>query len=71
VFVESNRLAYQRKRVAYGLALAGLITLLVAFIRTTILSTDAWLITVLWVGGAIMVLLAIVLAAGFRKGSKA
>ena len=64
-----ERLASGRKRIAYGLSVAGLITLLVAFIRTEVLSTDAWLITVLWVGGAIMVLVALVLAR-FWKDSK-
>ena len=59
-----------KAKVEYGLAVAGLITLVVAFIRTAILSTDAWLVNVLWVGGAIIVLMALVLA-WFWKDSKA
>jgi len=58
-----------KAKVEYGLAVAGLITLVVAFIRTAILSTDAWLVIVLWGGGAIMVSLALVLA-WFWKDSR-
>ena len=60
----------RKARVSYGLAVAGLITLIVAFIRTAILSTDAWLIAVLWIGGAVMLLVALVLARHWR-GSEA
>lgn len=62
-------MATGKAKVEYGLAVAGLITLVVAFIRTAILSTDAWLVIVLWVGGAIMVLVALALAR-FWKDSK-
>ena len=58
-----------KAKVEYGLAVAGLITLVVAFIRTAILSTDARLVIVLWGGGAIMVSLALVLA-WFWKDSR-
>jgi hypothetical protein len=63
-------LASGRVRVEYGLAIAGVITLIVAFVRTEILSTDAWLIIVLWAGGAIMLLAALMLAR-LGKDSKA
>jgi hypothetical protein len=63
-------MASGRARVEYGLAGAGIITLIVAFIRTAILSTDTWLIIILWAGGAIMLLAALMLAR-LGKDSKA
>jgi hypothetical protein len=51
------------------LGVIGLLTLLVAFIRTVYPLGIDWLITDLWVGGAILVVLAILLA-WFWKDSK-
>ncbi len=51
------------------LGVIGLLTLLVAFIRTLYPLGIDWLITALWVGGATLVVLAILLA-WFWKDSK-
>jgi hypothetical protein len=63
-------LANLRRGTVYALFGAGLITLVVAFIRTAILPTEAWLVDALWVLGAIFGLLGMFVS-GSWKVSKA
>lgn len=52
----------REKRFVRVVEFIGLLTLVVAFIRTAILPSPDWMIAGLWVGGVALVLVALVLS---------